>query len=859
MVSHKNQRGRATSQPLGSIGHRWRRLWLGVAVAIAGVTLSLLVFWQLSARERHLAEMRFQYNSERRIEAIQREVSERLGVVDELAAFFSGSQLVTRTEFETFSKSLIQKHKGVQSLGWAPRVRDTQRRSFEQAVRDRGFPKFEITEQDEGGRFVAAGKRDNYYPVLFVEDFRENQTLFGFDLGSNTSCRQAIQESTTTGRSAATICEPLDYIENERNQLYVVKSAKNEDENLAIHPAGQLAGHGFILGTFTVGAIIETALDLFSQIGIDMYIFAPSETGGEKVVYTRPSPLHALDMAKEPALPPTELASSGLHHSGEIEVANHRCRVVCVPMESYLSRQQTWGPTAALLSGLVITALLVGYLTLLTGRAARVEQLVAERTRALHESEQRFRRLIDNAGDAFFLHDTNGKILDLNKRACETLGYSREELLSMTVRDIDKGYVPDTDQSRWKRRLEEYPVTFEGVHRRKDGTTFPVEIRLSPLEYMGQRLMLGLARDVTERNRLQQTLRDDEQKLLAILNQTFQFIGLLTPSGIVMEVNKTALAFSGISVESVRGKPFWETPWWAHSTELQEELRLAIRKAAQGDFIRMEVTHLAANGDLHWVDFSLKPVQNDAGEVVFLIPEGRDITDRKRQDEALHKEQRLLREMLDMHERDRKLVAYEIHDGLAQQLTGALYKFQSIDRLRDRDPDGAQEMFNEAIRMLREAMGETRRLISGLRPPILDESGIVAAVNYLISEHQERGGPEIEFVHPLEFSRLAPPLESTVFRVVQECLTNACRYSQSEKVRVELRQTNEQVHVEFQDWGIGFDPTQVGSGQCGLQGIRERARLMGGIATVQSAPRQGVHIIVEFPLFPPIEGDGTKN
>ena len=80
----------------------------------------------------------------------------------------------------------------------------------------------------------------------------------------------------------------------------------------------------------------------------------------------------------------------------------------------------------------------------------------------------------------------------------------------------------------------------------------------------------------------------------------------------------------------------------------------------------MEVTHRAANGDLHWIDFSLKPVKDETGKVVFLIAEGRDITDRKRAEEAIHQEQRLLRDMLDLHERDRKLVAYEIHDGLAQ-------------------------------------------------------------------------------------------------------------------------------------------------------------------------------------------------
>jgi len=121
-----------------------------------------------------------------------------------------------------------------------------------------------------------------------------------------------------------------------------------------------------------------------------------------------------------------------------------------------------------------------------------------------------------------------------------------------------------------------------------------------------------------------------------------------------------------------------------------------------------------------------------------------------------------------------------------------------------RDPDAAQEIFDEAIRLLRDAMVETRRLIGGLRPPILDESGIVDGINYLISEQSQHGGANIEFIHPTEFGRLAPSLESTIFRIVQEGLTNAAGTVKSEKVRVELGQTGDRVHVEVRDWGIGF-------------------------------------------------------
>lgn len=135
--------------------------------------------------------------------------------------------------------------------------------------------------------------------------------------------------------------------------------------------------------------------------------------------------------------------------------------------------------------------------------------------------------------------------------------------------------------------------------------------------------------------------RENEQKLRAIFDQTFQFTGLMTPDGILVDANRTSLEFSGITGESVLNKPFWYAPWWAHSLSLQEELRQAIKKAAGGEFVRFEVTHCDKDGKLHYVDFSIKPVRDESGKIIYLIPEGRDITElKKTSDELSQSEER---------------------------------------------------------------------------------------------------------------------------------------------------------------------------------------------------------------------------
>jgi|GEM_PF-1546961 len=138
-------------------------------------------------------------------------------------------------------------------------------------------------------------------------------------------------------------------------------------------------------------------------------------------------------------------------------------------------------------------------------------------------------------------------------------------------------------------------------------------------------------------------LSTSERRFRAIFDQTFQFVGLLAPDGTVLETNRSALEFGGLAPEAVIGRPFWEAGWWCLTPAAQAQVRDAIRRAAEGEFVRFEVEARGAGGAAATVDFSVKPVLDTAGRVVLLIPEGRDITDRKAKEQA---ERRLLAEQV---------------------------------------------------------------------------------------------------------------------------------------------------------------------------------------------------------------------
>ncbi len=144
-----------------------------------------------------------------------------------------------------------------------------------------------------------------------------------------------------------------------------------------------------------------------------------------------------------------------------------------------------------------------------------------------------------------------------------------------------------------------------------------------------------LLQEIEERARTESALRQSEQKFRAVFDQAFQLVGVLRADGTLLQANRAALQAAGITEDAILGKLFWETPWWSHSVQMQEKIRSAVLQAADGKFTRFEATYASADGRLHHIDFSLTPVPDAQGRVVLLIPEGRDITERKRAEEAL--------------------------------------------------------------------------------------------------------------------------------------------------------------------------------------------------------------------------------
>jgi signal transduction histidine kinase len=228
-----------------------------------------------------------------------------------------------------------------------------------------------------------------------------------------------------------------------------------------------------------------------------------------------------------------------------------------------------------------------------------------------------------------------------------------------------------------------------------------------------------------------------------------------------------------------------------------------------------------------------------------------EVAKRAEAETALQEEHHHLRNVLDIYEHDRRLVAYDIHDGFVQTASAAQMGLQSAVGTYKRDPDKALELVVRSLHQLQQSLSQVRSLMRGLRPVVLEESGLAAAVEQLVEDAKADSDVHIDWTPCVTFNRLSPALEMSIFRILQEGLTNAVRHGKSNRVSIAMKQTDRTIHLRIEDSGVGFDPAEPKAGHYGLEGIRERARLFGGTARIESAPGKGTRLEVELPLIEP--------
>jgi PAS domain S-box-containing protein len=519
---------------------------------------------------------------------------------------------------------------------------------------------------------------------------------------------------------------------------------------------------------------------------------------------------------------------------------------------------------------------------------------------ALQASEARFRSLFESSPDAILLTDAGGKIIEMNSQVLEVFGYDRAELAGKPIETL----IPERFRQAHPGHRANYgaePRTrpmgqgLDLYGARKDGSEFPVDIMLSPVETAEGRVALSVIRDITARKRAEEALRQQEAKLrglfqlaktltgtlelpliLDLLN--FQSINLVgAEAGCAGLRTEQGLACDSFFQEGIRremhlawppgvgipGRVLESKKPYLTNDAARDPLIPAKMREALGLWSVLSVPILDARGEvmaffaLHnkqgggFVESDVETVEGIAQVASIAI---QNALAYQRIQQAESELRRLSARLINSQDEERRRIARELHETTAQDLAALRMSLGRVNRLVSHLPAPAQEAIQEALQLSDRLIQAVRTLSYLLHPPLLDVAGLCSAVTWYAEGFSKRSGIDVKVELADDLGRFPRECETTLFRIMQECLTNVHNHSGSRRARVRLARENGHVLMEVQDFGKGMagwsdrgpeSGAQIG---VGIAGMRERVKQFHGTLDIDSTRGQGTTVRVVLPI-----------
>ena len=366
-----------------------------------------------------------------------------------------------------------------------------------------------------------------------------------------------------------------------------------------------------------------------------------------------------------------------------------------------------------------------------------------------------------------------------------------------------------------------------------------------PLDWKILRTNVSRAIEVTR-------LRKSEEKYRAIVEDQTEFICRWRPDGTITFVNEGMCRYFGTPCDELIGSTCERFLPQEECEELKKRVAILDR---ENPVAFMEQSVIMPGGEKRWHQWSSSAIFDEQGRIFEFQSVGHDITERKRMEEELrstHEQLRALSTRLSQAEEgERKRIARELHDQVGQNLTALGINLNMLRvRLSDVLTPETDARLNDSLNLLEETVMKIRDLMTDLRPSVLDDYGLIAAIRWYGEQFSKRTAVEIVVEGRKFEQRLSPEIEITLFRIVQELLTNVAKHAMASRVAVSIAGEDERVSLTISDNGIGFDPViserwgkEMG---WGLLNIRERAESIGGKLTVESAPGRGTRVQIDI-------------
>lgn len=479
---------------------------------------------------------------------------------------------------------------------------------------------------------------------------------------------------------------------------------------------------------------------------------------------------------------------------------------------------------------------------------------------ALHEAEEHLRMLeqreiVQTSLDGYFsVSVRNGVILDVNDAFCHMVGYSRPKLLTMRVSDLEVNESPERVLAHIETVIKTGHDRFESRYRHSMGHLIHVEISASHAE-LDDGVNYVFIRDITARKHSDELLQRSYEEIKDLYNNAACGYHSLDENGIICRINDTELIWLGYTRDEIVGKV--RLPDLMTSASRQTFYKSFPKLKSRGFSHDLEIDLIRKDGTILNGLINATAIYDPSGNYVMSRSSLTDISKLKQAERQLHE---LTAHIQDVREEEKTYLAREIHDDLGGTL--AALKIET-NQLKFELPDN--EKINGRIESMSEmidsAMAFTRHIITDLRPSIIDDLGLMAALEWQAAEFHRRTGIECRVVcisqnehchKPCKDCKhqLGKTLSINLFRIFQEALTNVSRHSGASRVAAEYRIVDSEVALSVCDNGSGLpDEHTIASTSYGIRGMRERVEQLGGEIQFCSTPGKGLSVAVNCPLL----------
>lgn len=475
---------------------------------------------------------------------------------------------------------------------------------------------------------------------------------------------------------------------------------------------------------------------------------------------------------------------------------------------------------------------------------------------AYRKSEEIKDTILKASMDAIIGVDSNGLLITWNKQAEKMFGWKPDEVLGKSFTDV---IIPERHRQRDMQIMRHYLETGQGdVFNRvlevnvlnKEGKEFMVEFTNVPLEQDGVKYFCAFMRDISQRKKWEKELKESEQKYKMLFENNPLPMWMFTiPERRVIEVNDAAIKHYGYSREEFLRlnlldlRPDEDKPLFLEETKKFKE---GIRNAGVW-------RHKKKDGEIIYVEIFRDDIIYNEQPVRLVL--ANDVSEKFRTEKRLQESYEELRSLAShlqqIREEERAVIAREIHDELGQQITGLKMDVSWIaKRLASEDASIHQKIKN-VLELLDETVKTVRKIASELRPSILDDLGLVDALQWYSLEFEKRYKIPISFQTKIDELQLSKNNAIGLFRIYQESLTNVARHAGASFVKSSISIKEAVLELTIEDNGKGFNTDHINKKKTlGLLGMKERTLMMGGTYNINSKPGNGTTVVVSVPLIP---------